>query len=177
MAHETVESGPQPVGELAVDSLYLQQKGLPRGRPWQPGESGNPAGRPLGSRNVATRFAEALLDSELELLVKTTIDRALKGNPVALRLCMDRLMPPRRQERVCFAMPPLASLEAAPQALAAIIAAAANGELSAAEARDLTGTVHSYVHAVETRELEGRLQELEEHDRKISERERQRQRR
>ena len=105
---------------------------MPRGRPWQPGESGNPAGRPLGSRNAATKFAEALLDNEIELLVKTAIDQALKGNPVALRLCMDRLMAPRRQERVCFAMPPLANLEAAPQALAAIAAAVRDRDDAAA---------------------------------------------
>src|SRR5689334_5534051 len=63
---------------------------------FRPGVSGNPAGRPRGSRNRATLIAQDLLDSDSEDLVKTAIKRAKKGDPVALRLCIERLMPPRR---------------------------------------------------------------------------------
>src|SRR4051794_181498 len=35
-----------------------------RGQPFQPGQSGNPHGRPKGSRNKTTLLAEALLEGE-----------------------------------------------------------------------------------------------------------------
>jgi hypothetical protein len=139
----------------------LQQTGLPRGRPWAKGESGNPAGKPPGTRSYATRFAEALFDHDLELLVKTAIDRALKGDPVALKVCIDRILAPRRHERVFFALPPLATAEDAAKALAAISVAAAAGELAPTEARDLTAPIASFLKALELHDFEQRLQALE----------------
>jgi hypothetical protein len=132
----------------------------PGGR-WQPGHSGNPAGKLPGTRNHATLFAQALFDQDLELLVKTAVDRALKGDPLALKLCIDRILAPQRHTRVAFAMPPLATAEDATRALAAIAAAAAEGELAAAEARDLTGTVSAFLAALAETEFEKRLAVLE----------------
>jgi hypothetical protein len=149
MAHEIVETNQQPNGELAADSLQKQQNRLPRGKPWQPGESGNPAGRAHGSRNRATLFAQALFDNELEQLVRKAISCALEGEPMALKLCIERILAPRRHERPCFSMPPLATAEDAAKALAAIAAAAADGELAPAEARDLTDTVGAFIHALD----------------------------
>lgn len=166
MAHDSGESSSQPNGELAADSLHLQQKGMPRGRPWQPGESGNPKGKVIGTRNISTRFAQALLDHNLEDLVQTTIDRALNGDPMALKLCVERILAPQRQTRVSFVLPPLKTAADAAAALAAIAAATADGELAPAEARDLTGTVDAFVHALEAQEFERRLTELEAIDAK-----------
>jgi hypothetical protein len=59
------------------------------------GVSGNPAGRPKGSRNKTTLAIEALLEGEAEALTRKAIERALEGDMAALRLCMDRLAPPR----------------------------------------------------------------------------------
>jgi hypothetical protein len=44
---------------------------------FRPGQSGNPAGRPVGSRNKATLAAEALLDGEAE---KLTTSRRRSSN-------------------------------------------------------------------------------------------------
>jgi Family of unknown function (DUF5681) len=49
----------------------------PRGRPFQPGQSGNPSGRPKGARNKATLAVEALLENEAEALTRKVIDLAL----------------------------------------------------------------------------------------------------
>jgi len=62
-----------------------------RGRPFEPGQSGNPKGRPKGSRNQATMIAEALLDGEAEAITRRLVDKALEGDTAALRLCFDRL--------------------------------------------------------------------------------------
>ena len=63
---------------------------------FRPGQSGNPAGRPNGSRNKASVAVDALLDGEAEALTRKAIDLALAGDTVALRLCMERICPPRR---------------------------------------------------------------------------------
>jgi Family of unknown function (DUF5681) len=161
MAHETVEESSPAIGELAADSLQKQQNARPRGRPFEPGQSGNPAGRLRGSRNRATRFAQALLDNDLEALVTKAIARALEGDALALKLCVERILSPQRQTRVSFEMPPLATAEDAMKALAAIAAATAEGELAPTEARDLSVPVNGFLKALETHDFERRLQALE----------------
>src|SRR5438477_6015095 len=48
-----------------------------RGRPFPKGQSGNPAGRPRGSSNRATRAAEMLLDGEAAALTRKAVELAL----------------------------------------------------------------------------------------------------
>ncbi len=67
-----------------------------RGRPFAPGQSGNPNGRPKGARGKATMIAEALLDGEAEKLTRKAIEMAMAGSEPCLRLCMERILPPKR---------------------------------------------------------------------------------
>src|SRR5215204_7316148 len=85
----------------------------PKQRPrlFQPGQSGNPAGRPPGSRNKTTLAVDALLDGEAEALTRKAIELAKAGDMVALRLCLDRVCPPRKDRPVSFAMPELSTAE------------------------------------------------------------------
>jgi hypothetical protein len=75
----------QRISDAAVEPMK------PRGRPFQPGQSGNPSGRPKGARNKATLVVEALLENEAEALTRKVIDLALEGSMPALRLCLERL--------------------------------------------------------------------------------------
>ena len=52
------------------------------------------AGRPKGSRNKATIAIESLLEGQAEALTQTAIAKALEGDSITLRLCMDRIAPP-----------------------------------------------------------------------------------
>ena len=61
-----------------------------RGRPFEKGTSGNPSGRPRGSRNATTLALEVLLDGQAQALTQKAIDLALTGDIPALRLCLDR---------------------------------------------------------------------------------------
>ena len=70
-----------------------------RGRPFEKGRSGNPAGRRPGSRNKATLAAAALLAGEAEALTRKAVEMALDGDPTAMRLCMERVLPPCRAHR------------------------------------------------------------------------------
>lgn len=82
--------------------------GKQRGRPFRRGESGNPAGRPIGARHKATVAAEALLDGEAERLTRKVLEMALAGDIVAMRLCLERILPPRRERPVRFKLPEFA---------------------------------------------------------------------
>ena len=63
---------------------------------WRKGQSGNPCGKPRGARHKATLAAEALLDGEAAALTRKAIERALEGDGVAVRLCLERILPARR---------------------------------------------------------------------------------
>ncbi len=75
------------------------------GRPFKKGKSGNPNGRPQGSRNKATLAIEELLDGEAEGLTRKAVELAMEGDTTALRLCLDRLCPPRKDRPVSFDLP------------------------------------------------------------------------
>ncbi len=70
------------------------------GHRFQKGVLGNPKGRPKGARNKTTTMAEALLEGQAEALVQKVVSMALKGNITALRLCLERLIPPKRAPAV-----------------------------------------------------------------------------
>jgi hypothetical protein len=104
---------------------------------FQKGQSGNPAGRPRGSRNTATLAAEAILDGEAEALTRKAIEMALGGDTVALKLCLDRIYPARKDRAVTFALPPITSARDAADIAAAVAEAVAAGHLSPSEAAEL----------------------------------------
>jgi hypothetical protein len=126
------------------------------------GHSGNPAGRPVGARHKATIAAEALLDGEAERLTRKAIETALGGDMTALRLCLDRIVPPRRERPVSFEMPPLSSAEDAMAAMAAITAAVCTGELSLGEAESAARLIEMFVRALEASDFDTRLRALED---------------
>lgn len=132
-----------------------------RGRPFERGMSGNPAGRPLGARNKTTLAAEALLEGEAEALTRKAVELALGGDTTALRLCLERIVAPRRERPVRFQLSELSSGLDAPRAVAAITAAVAKGELTTGEAGDLARLVETFVKTVEIAELERRVAILE----------------
>ena len=125
------------------------------------GQSGNPAGKPMGARHRATLAAEALLDGEVKALTRKAVELALAGDTTALRLCLDRILPARRDRPVQFALPSMQSAEDAPKAMAAIIAAVAAGELTPIDASELAKLVDAFVRALEASDLERRLRLLE----------------
>ena len=70
-----------------------ETSGKQRGKPFAKGHSGNPKGRPAGALNRTTRAAQSLLDGEAEAITRTAIDKAKQGDGLALRLCLERLLP------------------------------------------------------------------------------------
>src|SRR3954453_9671130 len=129
--------------------------------PFRKGQSGTPRGRPPGARNRATQAIEALLDGEAETITRKAVELAKAGDTVALRLCLDRLAPVRKDRPVMFALPAIETTADLPKASAALLEAVASGELTPSEAAELGQVVEGPVRAIEATELQARLERLE----------------
>jgi hypothetical protein len=132
-------------------------------KPWQfpAGESGNPSGRPKGSRNRATIAMQSLLEGEGEKLTRKAVELALAGDTTALRLCMERIMPSRKDNPISLELPmPLDQHDIA-QIMAFILAATLAGEITPSEGQSLSALAENYRKAKETTELEQRIAALE----------------
>ena len=135
--------------------------GKQRGKPFVKGQSGNPNGRPEGSRNKATILAQALFDGQAEELIQKCIQMALDGDSTAMRLCIERLVPPRKDRPVNLDLPQMKCVEDTIKAMAVISSGVADGELTPSEGQVLSGMVENYRKAIETTELEERISNLE----------------
>lgn len=121
---------------------------------------GNP-GKPKGARHKATQAALALLDGEAEALTRQAVTMALGGDTTALRLCLERIAPPRKDAPVNFPLPAMQSAADAAKAAGAVLAAVAEGELTPTEGAHIMALVETYRRTLETSELETRLAALE----------------
>lgn len=62
-------------------------------KPFKPGQSGNPAGKPVGAVSIVAAIKRQLREKPelLEELAASVISNAKQGNAVALRQVLDRL--------------------------------------------------------------------------------------
>ncbi len=132
--------------------------GSTRGRPFTRGNGG----RPKGARNRTTVAMEALLEGEAEKLTRKVLDMALEGDTTAMRLCMDRLMPARKDRHVPFALPKLEIAADAVKASAALVEAVAAGDLTPSEAGELSKLVEGFTRAADLHDIQARLEKLEQ---------------
>jgi len=122
--------------------------------------AGNP-GRPKGARHKATVAALAMLDGQAKALTQRAVDLALAGDTTALRLCMERLLPPRKDAPIVFTLPAMQSAGDAAKAAGAVVVAVAAGDLTPTEGAAIMGLLEAFRKALETSELESRLAALE----------------
>jgi hypothetical protein len=132
-----------------------------RGRPFQKGQSGNPTGRPVGARNKTTVAMEVLLDDEADAIVRKAIEKAKEGDATAIRLCLDRILPARKDRPINFDLPQIDNASDAMKATALLVAGVAGGEITPSEAGELGKLIDSYVRLVESAQLAERVANLE----------------
>ncbi|MFG6581580.1 DUF5681 domain-containing protein [Sulfitobacter sp. 1A12779] len=122
--------------------------------------SGNP-GRPRGARHRVTQAIEAMLEGQREALTQAAIDKALEGDVTALRLCLDRIAPARKDSAVSFDLPKIETADDAANAARAILKAVADGEVTPLEAASVMSVVEQFRRTLETTEIERRITALE----------------
>ena len=133
--------------------------GKVRGRPFAPGNDYG-KGRPKGSRNKASLMDE-LLGDYAEALIKKCIFSAVQGDRSALRLCIERILPPLRDSYVNFQLPETNTVQGVNAAFDSILQAVAQGDIAPAQAEALASVLDARRSAIETRELAERLTKLE----------------
>ena len=120
------------------------------------------AGRPKGTRHKATQAVLSLLDGQAEALTQRAVQLALAGDSTALRLCLERLAPPRKDAPVSFPLPPMSTAKDAAQAAGAVLGAVSEGDLTPSEGAQVMGLIDSFRRTLEITELEARVAALEE---------------
>lgn len=126
---------------------------------FQKGKSGNPAGKKPGTKDRRTELRELLQPHAKDLLQKA-VDLALDGDPQALRMCIDRLVPTLKAtaEPAATALPTTGSLS---EQAAAVYQAATAGEIGTDEATAMMGLIQAQCRIKELSEMEERLTALE----------------
>lgn len=122
------------------------------------GQSGNPAGRPKGTKNTSAELRKAIA-AELPEILRTLVAEARTGNAQAAAVLLSRALPPLRPTteapEIAIAGTTLA------ERAEAITAAAMSGSLSPDAATQLIGVVAQQARIIETSELEERITALE----------------
>lgn len=131
------------------------------GRQFKPGRSGNPAGKAKGTRNRTTVALEAILQGEAESITRKAVELAQAGDTVALRLCLDRLIPVRKDRPISFELPAIETPADLTKATSAILSGVAAGDITPSEAAELSKLVEAHVRALETKDFAERLAALE----------------
>ena len=119
------------------------------------------SGRPRGSRNKATLAIEGLLESQAEALTQTAVTKALEGDSMALRLCMERIAPAPKDQAVSFSLPNMKNVLDASEAAGSVLTAVSEGKLTPIEATRVMSLRDSYRRTLELTAIEERLLALE----------------
>ncbi len=130
---------------------------------FKPGRSGNPAGRPKGTKDRRTEL-RALIKPHAPDLIAKALALANEGDVAALKLLLERAVPPYRPigEAVTFPMPKQGSLADSGRA---VMEAIADGNLPPDMGRQLIDALAALGRIVELDELDKRLSALEEKSR------------
>lgn len=109
------------------------------GRPFAPGQSGNPKGRPKGSHNLGTLLIEKL-EGRGEEIIDAVIERAQQGDPTFIKMIMDKTIPAAKGPLITFDMPEPnedGSMDL-PKVHEAIFRACSEGQISGVDAEHLS---------------------------------------
>ena len=128
---------------------------------FQKGKSGNPKGRPLGSRNRASLAVDELMQGQAEKITQRAIQAALDGDMDAIRIVLARVAPPRRGRRFSIELPPADGPHGLANAMTALIGQMAAGQLSPEETQSIASILELAGASYERRELAARLDKLE----------------
>jgi hypothetical protein len=95
-------------------------------------------------------------------LTRKAVELALVGDPTAMRLCLERILPACRERTVNFALPPIESAADIAAAMKAVTSALAEGAITPGEAATIAAVVDTFVRAIETSDFDRRLQLVED---------------
>lgn len=101
------------------------------------------------------------MDDEAAEITRVAISKAKRGDPIGLRICMDRILPPRRDRAVRFDMPKFEAASDAVRVMARILEAVACGEITPSEGETISRLVTAWIQSLQVADFEQRLAKLE----------------
>ena len=128
---------------------------------FKPGQSGNPNGRPKWRRNRSSMAAEALLDGEAEAITRRCIDLAKEGDSMALKLCLSRILPVKRERAIEIDLPALEDSQDSLRAIGTVLEAVGSGMITPSEGQAVASLLETHRRTFEVEELEHRIEALE----------------
>jgi hypothetical protein len=128
---------------------------------FQPGQSGNPAGKAKGTRHHATLLAEKLMLADEQEIVASVIQAAMDGDMTAAHLVLERIAPIRKGRPITLSLPNTNTAADIGVAMSAVVAQMAAGEITPEEATTVVGILDAKRKAIELTEVEARIQKLE----------------
>jgi hypothetical protein len=129
---------------------------------FQPGQSGNPRGKPPGTRNKALVELDRLGAEGAQAVLRAVLTAAQNGDISAAALVLKRCWPEAKGRSVRLVLPPVTTAADTITATAAVVAAVADGNLSPEEGQAVAGVIDAHRRAIETNELAVRLEALEQ---------------
>lgn len=125
------------------------------------GLSGNPTGRPAGTRNHATILAEQLMGADIEAIIDSIITSAKNGDMTAAKLVLERLVPVKKGRPISLNLPPVPTKDQLIHEFDAIIKAVAEGEIGPSEAQSLASVLEAKKRMFDMEDVERRVTALE----------------
>lgn len=128
------------------------------GKPWAPGQSGNPKGRPPGAGEPA-RLRKAIAE-HVPAIIKTMTQAALSGDVQAARLLLERALPPLKalESSAPVDLSPAGTLAEQGRA---VVAAVAAGAMPPGQGAALMGALGTLARIDESTDLAARVAALE----------------
>lgn len=133
---------------------------------FQPGKSGNPKGKPKGSRNHVLAALDQIGGENAETILRAAVKAAIGDEKTApdlraAELILSRVWPARKGRAVAIDLPAIIGAGDLPAALGAIVAAVAGGDLTPEEGQAVAAVLEAQRRAIETADIETRLAALE----------------
>ena len=128
---------------------------------WQPGQSGNPAGRPKGARHAALMALDAIGEAAAREVMGAVVTAAVAGDMRASEILLRRLWPERKGRPLMVDLPSITGAADLPAAVGAVVQSVAAGDLTADEGQAIAAMLEGQRRAIETAELAARIEALE----------------
>jgi hypothetical protein len=132
-----------------------------RGKPFQPGNTLG-RGRPKGSSNKPKSPAQELLEEYHLALTRKCLSLAASGNLAAMRICMDRLAPPRPNGCIRISLPKIRTLQDVEMAADKIMQAMGRSRIMPAEGKTVTESLMLIAQMIGNTQMQTRIEKLEE---------------
>jgi hypothetical protein len=132
-----------------------------QGHRFQPGQSGNPRGKPPGTRSKALRELDRLGAEGAEAVLRAVLTAAQNGDIAAATLILKRCWPEAKGRPVRLALPPIRTAADTVVAAATVVTEVSRGAISPEEGQAVASIIEVQRRAIETTDLAARLEALE----------------